>query len=91
MSTLPLSRPPRPGGELLIDDEELSRFRAWLVGRGYSERTVKLWAVKTRLAYRRGVICSADVDRVFSNYKQNTRCTLRQALQNFDVFRRGGR
>lgn len=91
MSAPALSRRPRPKGGLPVDEEELSRFRAWLVGRGYADRTAKTWACRIRRAYALGVGSPDEVDTVLWPHANPTRTGLRQALQNLDAFRRAGR
>ena len=91
MSIPPLSRRPRPEGGLPVDEKELSRFRAWLVGRGYADETARIWACRIRRAYAFGVGSPDEVDAVFRRKTNPTRCGIRQALQNFDAFRRAGR
>jgi hypothetical protein len=82
---------PRPEGGLPVDEEELSRFRAWLVDRGYADETARIWACRIRRAYAFGVGSPDEVDAVFMRKTTPTRCGIRQALQNFDAFRRAGR
>lgn len=91
MSTPPLSPRSRPEGRLPIDEEELSRFRAWLVGRSYADRTARTWASRIRRAYALGVGSPDEVDTVLWRHTNVTRSGLRQALQNLDAFRRAGR
>ena len=91
MSAPALSRRPRPEGGLPVDEEELSRFRAWLVGRGYADETARIWACRIRRAYAFGVGSPDEVDAVFRRKPTPTRCGIRQALQNLDAFRRAGR
>ena len=91
MSAPALSRRPRPDAGLPVDEEELSRFRAWLVGRGYADRTATTWACRIRRAYALGVGSPDDVDTVLWRHTNVTCTGLRQALQNLDAFRRAGR
>ena len=91
MSAPALSRRPRPEGGLPVDEEELSRFQAWLVGRGYADRTATTWASRIRRAYALGVGSPDDVDTVLWCHMNPSRTGLRQALENLEAFRRAGR
>ena len=76
-------RPPIP-----VDEEELRRWRSWLVGRGYKETTALLWLSRVRTAHARGATDEAAVDAVFSSFPGGTRSGFRQALRGLDEFRR---
>lgn len=88
MSTPVPSCPPRPGPA--VDEEELSRFRAWLVDRGYAERTGKQFASRVRSAYAHGATSPDDVDVVFTGCHRSIRTGTRVALRALDSFRRAG-
>ena len=91
MSAPTLSRRPRPAGALPVDEEELSRFRAWVVARGYADRTATTWACRVRRAHALGVGSPDEVDTVLWRHMNPARTGLRQALQNLEAFRRAGR
>ncbi len=91
MSAPSLSRRPRSEAGLPVDEEELFRFRSWLVDRGYADRTAKTWACRVRKAYSLGVGSPDDVDTVLWCHMNPSRSGLRQALENLDAFRRAGR
>ena len=91
MSAPSLSRRHRPEGGLPVDEEELSRFRAWLVGRGYADRTATEWIRRVRWAFAHGCAHPDDVDAVFWNLSQPRRSGFRQALGAFVESRRAGR
>ena len=90
MSTPAHSRRSRPEGGLPIDETEIVRFRAWLVGRGFADETARNWACRVRRAYAHGVGSPDEVDAAFRRKTTPTRCGLRQALQNFEAFREAG-
>jgi len=87
MSTPALSRPRRPAPVFIVDAAELSRFRTWLVGRGYSDHTAGTWARAVRLARAAGIESDADVDARFGALRQDTRTSYRTALREFNRFR----
>ena len=82
------SRRLRPEGGLDLDEEELARFRAWLVGRGYAATTAQFWAARIRDAHAHGVDDPAAVDAAYPHHQQPTRAGLREALLRFDEFRK---
>ena len=74
-----------------VDDEDLTRFRAWLVGRGYSEGTARLWSKRVKSAHARGISEPEEVNSAYRNHQQLTRAGMREALQRFAEFREAGR
>ena len=90
MSAPALSRRPRPEGGLPVDEGALHRFRAWLIGRGYAERTATEWIRRVRWAFAHGCAHPDDVDAVFGNLSQPRRSGLRQALGAFAEFQGAG-
>ncbi len=76
------------GNGIPVDEEELQRWRSWLVERGYSETTALLWLSRVRKASARGVADEAEVDAAFPAFTSGTRSGLRQALRELDAFRR---
>ncbi len=91
MSAPALSRRPRPGPALPVDEEEMRRWVLWLIARGYAESTARLWASKIRTAYAHGIGSPDAVGDEFLNWSSPLRSSLRQALRELDAFRRAGR
>ena len=91
MSTPALSRRSEPAPVLAVDAAELSRFRSWLLGRGYADRTAGTWARADWLALARGAGGAGEVDKYFGGLRQNSRGVIRAALREFDEFREAGR
>jgi hypothetical protein len=86
MST-PQSRRPDESPTIPADDDDLDRFRTWLVERGFAERTARLWENRVRSAFGSGVVRPDEVDGVFPNLAGPSRCSLRKALREWIVFR----
>jgi hypothetical protein len=80
----------RPEPVLTVDEADLSRFRAWLAGRGYADRTASEWVRRVRSAYARGARSPGEVDAVFKNLSQPSRAGFRQALGAFVTSREAG-
>ncbi len=78
--------PARAG--LPVDEEEMRRWLARLLERGFKESTARLWVSRVRTAYAHGVDSPDAVDAAFENFANNTRCGMRQALRELDTFRR---
>ena len=91
MSAPALSRRPEPAPVLAVDAAELSRFRSWLLARGYADRTAGTWARAVRLARARGAGGAGEVDEYFGGLRQNSRGVIRAALREYDEFREAGR
>ena len=81
---------PNPAGAVLEADD-LARFRAWLVGRGYAATTATLYATRVRNAHAHGVEDPAGVDAAYPHHQQPTRAGLREALLRFAEFQEAGR
>lgn len=85
----PAPRRPTPAGNgIPVDEDELQRWRSWLVERGYSETTALLWLSRARKASARGVADEAGVDAAFPAFTSGTRSGFRQALRELGEFRR---
>lgn len=80
----------RPGPDRTVDQAELARFSAWLVGRGYAASTAQVWVSFVRTAIARGVEGPEGVDAAFGCYGRTTRCGYRAALEEFGRFREAG-
>lgn len=89
MSTPDPDSPSRPPVDLPVDEEEISRFRAWLEEQGYTHSSTKLWASHVRNAAAHGISSPDDVDATFLAWSNSYRCGIRQALRFFDEFREG--
>ncbi len=82
---------PRTGaGAAPPTDEELARFRAWLVRRGYAGTTAGLWTARVRAAHGHGVQDPARVEVAFPHLALTSRASLRSALRAFTTFREAG-
>jgi hypothetical protein len=68
-------------------EEELARFRAWLVRRGYAGTTAGLWTARVRAAHEHGIHDPACVEAAFPYLALASRASLRSALRAFDAFR----
>ena len=73
---------------LSVDEEEMRRWSARLIERGYRQSTVDEWVFRIRSAYRNGVADAAMVDEGCAKYATTTRSGIRQALRELEEFRR---
>ena len=78
----------------MIPDEELDRFAAWLVAKGYGAGTAKAVRSYVRRADRLGAASAAEVNAAtrvpgteFPHLAQTTRSGMRRALDLFEEFR----
>lgn len=81
-------RPMATRSGLPVDEDEMRRWLARLLDRGYAKSTAKLWISRIRTAYAHGVGDPDAVDIEFANYAHTTRSGFRQALRELDEFRR---
>lgn len=89
MSTPDPRRRSRPPSGLPVDEEEISRFQAWLEEHGYMHSSAKVWASHVRNASAHGISMPDDVDDAFLAWSNSYRCGTRQALRFFVEFRGG--
>ncbi len=87
MSAPAVSRSPRPGHGLAVDEDEMRRWLVRLMERGYSEHTARVWISRIRIAYAHGVRDDGAVDAVLVSYANTTRSSIRQALRALAEFR----
>ncbi len=80
------SAPSRPNAAGAVPEDDLERFRAWLVGRGYAEGTALLWSKRVENAHAHGVEDPAAVDAAYPHLSHKTRSCTRAALANFSEF-----
>ncbi|MEN6343140.1 MAG: hypothetical protein ABFC89_11350 [Methanospirillum sp.] len=73
-----------------VSEDELGRFRRWLVDHGYRGTTALVMASHVRTAYAHGITDPAGVGAAFPNRFRTTRGGMRLALRQFRKFRATG-